>query len=513
MIYRFADCVLDSDRRELQRAGRVVPLEPQVFDLLVLFAERPDKVMARDDLIKSVWGGRFVADATIDSRIAAARRAIGDSGSRQALIRTVPRRGFRLVGTVSVEAPTERFSARALPDLPSIAVLPFTNFGNDPRQDYVGDGITEDIITELSRYSELPVIARFSSFRYKGQSLDIRQVGCELGARYVLEGSVRREGGRIRISAQLIDARTGMHRWSGRYDRPSKDVFAVQEAVAREVAAILAVQVNRAEAQRILNKPPATWEAYDYYMRASAMYDAFLTSRRVGELHEARHLMEHALSLDPVYARAYAKLSQTYTSAYIEPIDGDYMTEAVLDRASSLATKAVQLDPDLPFAHATLGWAMLWRREHDAAISATEHAITINPGFSYNLRPLILIYAGQADRAIEVIAASKRLDPFHQPSLLGFLGHAYYVLKRYADALPSLREFASRAPNHRSAHIWLAATYAQLGQLEQARTHVAEILRIEPGCRVSRLRRLIVHRNADDADHILDGLRKAGLPD
>jgi len=513
MIYRFADCGLDTERRELQRAGQVVPLEPQVFDLLVLFAERLDKVVSRDDLIKSVWGGRFVADTTIDSRIAAARRAIGDNGLLQALIRTVPRRGFRFVGTVSVEPPAGRPPARALPDLPSIAVLPFTNFGNDPRQEYFSDGITEDVITELSRYPELLVVARFSSFRYKGQSLDIRQVGRELGARYVLEGSVRREAGRIRISAQLIDAQTGTHRWGERYDRPNREVFAVQEAVAREVAAVLSVQVNRAEAQRVLNKPPATWEAYDNYMRAAAMYGAFLATRLVDELYDCRRLLERALSLDPLYARACAKLSETYTSAYIEPIDGDYMTEAVLDRARSLATKAVQLGPDLPFAHAALGWALLWKREHDAAVSATEHAITINPGFNYNNRPILLTYAGQAERAIEVIAASRRLDPFHQPSLLGFLGHAHYVLKRYAEALPSLHEFVSRAPNHRGAHLWLAATYGQLGQLKQARSQVAEVLRIEPGCTISRIGRLVVYRNAGDADHLLDGLRKAGLPD
>ena len=512
MIYRFADCVLDTDRRELQRAGLVVALEPQVFDLLVLFARRPDEVVARDDLIDAVWGGRFVSDATIDSRIAAARRAIGDSGSLQALIRTVPRRGFRFVGTVSVEAPTEQFPAPALPDLPSIAVLPFTNFGNDPRQEYFSDGITEDIITELSRYSELQVIARFSSFRYKGQALDIRQVGRELGVRYVLEGSVRREGSRVRISAQLIDAQTGTHRWGERYDREIKDVFAVQEAVARQVAAILAVHVNRAEAERILNKPPATWEAYDYYMRAAAVYDAFLANRIVDELYKPAALIEHALSIDPAYARAYAKLSETYTVTYMEPIDGDYMTRAVLDRAYNLATKAVQLGPNLPFAHATLGWALLWKGEHDAAINAIEHALTLNPGFSYHYRALILTYAGQADRAVKVIAATKRLDPFHPPSLLGFLGHAYYVLKRYDEALPSLRECASRAPDFRAAHAWLAATYGQLGQLEQARTHVAEILRLEPGCSLGRIRRLIVYRNAEDADHLLDGLRKAGLP-
>ena len=512
MIYRFADCVLDTDRCELQRAGRVVPLEPQVFDLLVLLARRPDAVRARGDLIDAVWDGRVVSDATIDSRVAAARRAIGDSGSQQALIRTVPRRGFRFVGTVSAEGPADQLPASALPDLPSIAVLPFTNFGNDPRQDYLSDGITEDIITELSRYSELLVIARFSSFRYKGQPLDVRQVGRELGARYVLEGSVRREGSRLRISAQLIDAQTGIHRWGERYDREIKDVFAVQEAVARQVAAVLAVHVNRAESERVLNKPPATWEAYDYYMRAAAVYDAFIANRLAEELYKARRLVEHALSIDPTYARAYAKLSQTYTVTYIEPIDGDYMNSAGLDRACSLATKAVELNPNLPFAHATLGWAILWKREHDTAVNATEHALTLNPGFNFTNRALILTYAGQADKAIKVIASTKRLDPFHPPSLPAFLGHAHYVRKRYAEAVPSLRECVSRTPNHRAARLWLAAAHGQLGQLAQARTHVAEVLRIEPGCSLSRVRGLIVYRNEEDADHLLDGLRKAGLP-
>lgn len=513
MIYRFADCILDTDRRELQRAGQVVPIEPQVFDLLVLFAGRPDEVMARGNLIDAVWGGRFVADATIDSRIADARRAIGDSGALQAMIRTVPRRGFRFVGTVSADRPPERVAAAALPDLPSIAVLPFSNFGDDARQDYFSDGITTDIITELSRYSELLVIARFSCFRYKGQALDIRQVGRELGARYVLEGSVRREGRRLRISAQLIEAQTGTHLWGERYDREINDVFAVQEVVAREVAAILAVQVNRAEAKRILNKPPATWEAYDFYMRAAAVYDGFMANRIVEELYKARRLVEQALAIDPTYARAYAKLAQTHAVAYIEPNDGDYMSRAVLERACSLAAKAVELGPDLPFAHATLGWARLWKGEHEAAISAAEHALTLNPGFSFPNLALMFTYAGQADRAIEVIAATKRVDPFHPPALFGFQGHAYFVLERYAEALPPLREFASRSPNHRAAHAWLAATYGQLGQLDQAKAHAAEIQRIEPGCSLSRVRRLIVYRKASDADRLLDGLRKAELPD
>jgi TolB-like protein len=277
--YRFEDYALDTGTRELRRGDTPVAVEPMAFDLLIYLIENRQRVVSKDDLIAHVWDGRTVSDSALFTRINLARSAIGDSGESQRLIKTVQRKGIRFVGTVREEEASRCLgsdvssqpstSYLALPDKPSIAVLAFTNMSGDPGQDYFSDGITEDIITELSRFSELFVIARNSSFQYKGKSPDIRQVGREVGVRYVLQGSIRRAGDRMRISAQLIDAATGVHRWGERYDRELKDIFAVQDEVSRTIVAILTSHVNKAEAERTLLKPPATWQAHDFFMRAS----------------------------------------------------------------------------------------------------------------------------------------------------------------------------------------------------------------------------------------------------
>jgi TolB-like protein len=268
--YLFEDFALDTDCRELLRGADAVPMEPQVFELLVYLIRNCERVVSRDDLLASVWEGRLVSESALNTRIHLARLAVGDNGEDQRLIKTFLRKGIRFVGsvregqgTVSAVARQAQAVARetievplSLPDRPSIAVLPFANMSGDPEQEYFSDGITEDIVTELSRFSELFVIARNSSFQCRGQTVDVRQVGRELGVRYVLEGSIRRSGDWIRISVQLIDALTGTHRWAERYDRQLEDVFAVQDEVARTVVAILAAHVNKAETERTLNKPP-----------------------------------------------------------------------------------------------------------------------------------------------------------------------------------------------------------------------------------------------------------------
>src|SRR5262245_61990427 len=280
MRYLFEDYALDTERRELRRGDASVAIQPQVFDLLAYVVENRQRVVSRDDLIAQVWDGRIVSESALARCINGARSAIGDSGETQRLIKTLPRKGLRFVGVVREEqasfglagAPaveTERpVPTLALPDRPSIAVLPLENTSGDKDQDYFCDGITDDIITELSRFSDLFVIARNSSFQYRGKTIDVRQVGRELGVRYVLQGSIRRVGDRVRISVQLADAVTGTHRWAERYDRQLEDVFAVQDEMARTIAAILAAHVNKAEIERTLQKPPAAWQAYDYYLRA-----------------------------------------------------------------------------------------------------------------------------------------------------------------------------------------------------------------------------------------------------
>src|SRR5262245_32222755 len=400
--------------------------------------------------------------------------------------------------------------ALALPDKPSIAVLPFANLSGDPKEDYFSDGITEDIITELSRFSELFVIARNSSFQYKGKSPDIRQVGRELGVRYVLEGSIRRVGDRVRITAQLIDATMGAHRWAERYDRKLEDVFAVQDEVARMIVSIIAAHVNKAEAERTLLKPPTTWQTYDYFMRAANFYASYLSSWKAEELSEARRLFERSISVDPNFARAYAELSRTYGTAWLNSVDKDFRSSAVLDRAVQLAHEALRLDPNLPQAHAQMGMLLTCKHQHEASIVEFERAIALNANYTDWRFIMALECAGEHARAIQVGEAHMRLDPFYLPVALAWVGFAYYGLGRYAEALLTGRECVARAPNFRSGHGLLAATFARLGRMEEARAAAAEILRIEPKYTISVTRALALSKRREP---YLDGLRIAGVPE
>jgi adenylate cyclase len=425
-----------------------------------------------------------------------------------------PVKAYRVVARTGAEAsPTPQKPPLALPDKPSIAVLPFTNMSGDPEQEYIADGIVEDITTELSRFRELFVIARNSSFHYKGQAVDVRQVGRELGVRYVLEGSIRRDRERMRISVQLVEAMTGTHRWAERYDRDVKDVFVVQDEIARTVAAILAAHVSKAEAERTLLKPPTSLQAYDYYMRAAAAYAIFHRAMQVSLIHDTRRLLEQCLAMEPGYARAYALYSETKISTHALRLDGDHLNAAALEDAHQWAEKAVQLDPNLPQAHAQLGYVLCFKGMAEEAVAHVEQAMELNQNFTDRRLSMVLVYTGRAEQAIEVAKAQLRNDPFALPIARGHLGLAYLFLKRYSEAVAPLREFVSQSPNHRPGRAWLAAAYAHLGQLEDARAQAAQIRRLDPHFIAARtFRRATTFWRPEDAEHIADGLRKAGLP-
>jgi adenylate cyclase len=532
-MFQFEGYTLDIARGSLRAADREVQLRPKSFEVLRYLVENADRLVTKEELIKAIWPNVVVTDESLTHCISEVRQAIGDS--KQAIIATVPRRGYRLVAPVSRVAtnapatphlvPTAVDTASApslfhlqsqspLLDRPSIAVLPFVNLGGDAQHDYFSDGITEDIITELSRFSELLVIARNSTFQYKGKALDIRQVGRELAAQYVLEGSVRRSGDRVRITAQLIDAVTGAHRWAERYDREFHDVFAIQDELARAIVAILAAHVKRAEIDRVLLKPPAAWAAYDYYLRGAEAFFLHMNRRTSALLYDARRLLEQSLAIDPDYARAAEMLSRTYLHSYTEPFDGDYLSASALDRALELAETAVHLDPRLPQARASLGNVLVYKRQHDAALAEFERAFALNPNFIDNRFGVVLVASGEPAKAIEVLEANLRLDPF-QPLIYSFgtRGLANYLLKRCADAVRFFREGATCLPRLQLPHIGLASTYAQLGQLEKAREEAAEVLRINPGFTIESYKRIVMYKYPEDAEHRYDGLRKAGLPE
>ena len=401
----------------------------------------------------------------------------------------------------------------ALPDKPSIAVLPFANLSGDPTQEYFADGVSEDIITELSRFSDLFVIARNSSFKYKGKTVDLRQVGRELGVRYALEGSIRRGGDRVRISAQLIDSGTGTHRWAERYDCELKDVFTIQDEVARTIASILAAHVNKAEVERTLLKPPVTWQAYDHYMRAAAAWASFQSSWKLESLLETRQHLANSLKIDPKYARAYSLLASTHRVAWLNPVNEEYLTAVALDRAITLARTAIEFDPNLPEAYAELGYNIIRKRDFEAAKVAAERAIALNPNFADYRVAQVLYSVGEPARAIEVAKTQMRLDPFHPHFAPLMAGVAYYLLREYHEAHHWLREAAGRAPNHQYGHAFLAAAYAQLGQWDDARAEAAEVLRLNPKYSIGTQQQVSILKRAEDAEHLADGLRKAGLPE
>jgi adenylate cyclase len=538
VLYRFGNFTLNTELLELRNGQDQVTVEPQVFSLLAYLIENRSHVVSKQELIDAVWEGRIVSDDTLNSRINAARRAVGDTGAAQAVIRTIVKRGFRFVA--EVDAPASPPPGRAppaadvppgagpevalhplkaplpLPDRPSIAVLAFANLSGDKEQEYLSDGITEDIITELSRFSELFVIARNSSFQYKGKAIDVRQVGRELGVRYVLEGSVRRGGDRLRISAQLIDATTGGHRWAEHYDRKLDDVFAVQDEIVGTIVTILAAHLRKAETERTRTKPPNSWQAYDYYLQAVDAFASFMSSYTVQDLYETRRLLQQSLAIDPNYARSHTILSATYHAAWHHPLDGDFLNPGVLDEAHKLARKAVQLDASLPAAHASVGHILLWRGEHEASIAEFERAIALNPNYlewRWGFGAALML-AGHSRRAIDVLEACLRLDPLYASLASVVLGMAHYMLKQYAQALLVLRECVSRWSNLRAGHVMLAATYARLGQLDEARAEAAEVLRIQPNYTIAGTARLMApFKRPEDDKHYRDALRMAGLPE
>jgi TolB-like protein len=330
---------------------------PQVFDLLIYLVQNRERVVSKDDLLEAVWAGRIVSESTLTSHVNAVRKAIGDNGEDQRLIRTIARKGFRFLGEVEAEPeptaqgvrrdnvlhdPTRAVgpSALTLPDKPSIAVLPFQNLSADPEQEYFADGIVEDIIGALSRMRWLFVIARNSSFTYKGRAVDVKQVGRELGVRYVLEGSLRKAASRVRISGQLVDASTGANLWSDRFEGALEDIFNLQDQMTSSVVGALVRQLEQAEIQRAKRKPTDSLDAYDYYLRGMASYHP--STRKA--IDEALPLFRKAIDLDPEFASAYAMAGWCY---FWRKING-WLTDRALEIAEGerLIRRAVELGQD-----------------------------------------------------------------------------------------------------------------------------------------------------------------------
>jgi adenylate cyclase len=478
LAIQFDDHVLDPVRRELSRNGASVKIEPKVFDLLMHLIENRHRVVSKDDLIAQVWGSRIVSDSALTHAINAARNAIGDDGKAQRLIRTSSRWGYRFVGSVRLQAGVEPAPGPAgpasspngpalpLPDKPSIAVLPFHNIGDDSEQEYFVDGLAEDIITALSRFKSLFVIARNSSFTYKGRAVDIRHVGRELGVRYVLEGSVRKGGNRVRITAQLIDAISGAHVWAERYDRDVSDVFAVQDEMTASVAGLIEPALAGAEQQRVLRKPPDRLDAWEAYQRGLWHFYKYGPE----ENQTALTFFRQAIALDPNFAPGhygYALALQWdiwhYSARPFEEVQGTPRDEALV---------AVSLDDKDAMAHAVLAHMLMWGSEWEAAIAEARTALALNPNNAFVISMLgcVLGFGGHRDEALDRLHQAMRASPHDPLTWLWTLWTAFIQLsaRKFDAALETLHPLVRLRPGLAPAYELMAACLAHLGRLDDA---------------------------------------------
>jgi TolB-like protein/tetratricopeptide (TPR) repeat protein len=525
LLYCFDDLSLDTNRRELRCKSEPVLIAPQAFDLLQYLIENRERVVSKDDLMKSVWDGRTVSDSALTTRINAARAAIGDSGEEQRLIKTLPRKGFRFIAPVrEQQAATETASTAvaplpsptlALPDKPSIAVLPFQNMGGDADQEYFADGMVDDIISGLSRISWFFVIARNSSFTYKGKAVDVKQVGRELGVRYVLEGSVRKAGNRVRITGQLIDATTGGHIWADRFDSPLENVFDLQDRVTASVVGAIEPRLQRAEIERAGRKPTESLHAYDYFLRGMATSHAELFTKDT--VAEARRLFVRAVELDPNYAAAYGMAAwcdcwKKTTGWMIDP-DGE-IADGV-----RLARHAVALGKDDPTALWSGGHSLAYLAgEVEAGAASIDRALVLNPNLAaaWHASGWMRIYLGEPSGAIERFQQAMRLNPLDPLTYMGWAGMAFAHIcaGRHDEAISWAAKAHHEQPNWATASRAAAIAYAISDKLVEAREAITHLLQLDPALRLSNIDRVAPPlRRPEDRARFIAGLRKAGLPE
>ena len=542
---RIGDWLIEPDAGRVSREGVSTKLEPKAMDLLVYLAQRPGQVLSREELEQAIWTGTVVGYDALTSAIIKLRKALNDRSRKPQIIETVSKRGYRLIAPVTTPdrespthaaavdtaSPSRRWLALAfvaavlllmlmaiswlvvnrptspVPAIPSIAILPFTNLSGDPKFEYFSDGITEDIITDLSKLSGLMVVARNSAFAYKDQPLALKTVAEKLGVRYVLEGSVRRAGDELRINVKLIDAETGAHLWAERYNRRLQDIFSVQDDVRGNIVKVLALTLTDDEQRAASRRYTQSVEAYDLLLRGQSLY---ARSTREDNA-RARELYKRAIGLDPNFARAYAAVALTFAedSRYGWSADAS----ASLKPAITYAQRAVALDPSIPQTHWSLGYVYVFNRQYDAAVAAAERAIALDPNNADAHTTLAFgrVYQGRPRVAIPLVQKAMRLNPHYPSQYPSILGRAYYHSGQYPLAVETLRHALDINPGRISPQLYLILSYVALGKLDEAAWEVDQLRSHDPGFRLATVEHTIPIADSRELARIKDGLRRAGL--
>lgn len=547
--------VVDPVTNRMARGDQTIRLEPKVMDLLAYLAERPGTLVTRGNIEEDVWAGVTVGYDTVTGAIQKLRKAFGDDARNPRVIETVPKKGYRLLAPVQPYVEPDTFMAEtgapaAMPrttrpwiwagiaavlvmalagavlllmpgapdstneaavsdaDSRTIAVLPFENPGGDPDQAYFADGLADDVITGLAKNPRLLVIARDSSFLYRDSQIDIRQVAEALKVRYLLRGTVRRFGDRIRVNAQLVDASTGAHAWAEQFDGTTREIFSLQSSITRGIETALSVRASTGARQDLGLPATKIPEAYDSFLQGRYHFYQFANK---AENAKARALFRAAVEHDPTFALAYAMLA--WTQAFDAMNGWSENRDESLARAKQLAGKALALHQALPLAYFVRGLAYREQGEYVKALVEAETAIRHDSNYAnaHVLLATLLYYAGRPGDGLERIRKAIRLNPHHPYNYSFHLGQAYYVLGRYAEAIEAFRKGIDTNPASERLHVWLAASFAQSGQSDKAEWEAEEVRAINPAFSISRMEKTFPFKEKKDRERFLEGLRKAGF--
>ena len=513
--YLFGECALDPDRRELRRGTDLVSIEPQVFDLLLHLIRHRDRVVSKDDLLESVWHGRAISESALFNRINAARSAVGDTGERQGLIKTLPRRGLRFVGAVREEActraePGARQPSLGIADKPSIAVLPFVNLSGDPEQDYFIDGVVEDIITALSRNRAFFVIARNSSFAYKAVSVDTQQIARELGVRYVLEGSVRKSGNRVRVTGQFIEAASGRHLWADRFDGDLIDIFDLQDQLVTSVVGAIAPQLERAEIDRARLKMTGDLAAYDFYLRGLASWNRWTREENANAL----QLFNEAIAKDRDFSTPYGLAASCHHFAKANGWASSFDEKEI----SRLVERAADIGSDDAVA---LCWAghvhAYFFHDLDRALLLIDRALDldVNLAVAWQRSGWVRGYSGDSDGAIESLEKAIRLNPLDPRVFLtqSAMAFAHFIAGRDEEAARWAAMALRVKPNWLPALRMAIAANAMRGQAAEAKRALNTYLGLDATVSIPRLCGYYPFRRDADRQRLIAAMRAAGVPE